>query len=194
MAERHGLQALAEKAKEARRGTWRHCVNRCVAERADQRRARVAGSDRLAARDEADVYKAAVAWLRAQTPPLSDEEAAALLSHVRFPLLSCNFVRETVKKSRSWRQLRACVCSTLHLKRDIRRRDAACTRRRIGFEKWLYAVGGRVSGRGSFGNPTSIVERYDPATNSWEAVASMSTVQPPQCGSTGRQALRGWRL
>ena len=48
----------------------------------------------------------------------------------------------------------------------------------------LYVTGGRYLGLSS-------VERYDPATNTWEVVASMSTVRlTMQCDSTGRQTLR----
>jgi hypothetical protein len=53
-------------------------------------------SDRLVVGHEAQVYDAAVAWLRARAPPLGAEEAAALLSHVRYPLLSYDFYTQHV--------------------------------------------------------------------------------------------------
>ena len=53
-------------------------------------------SDRLKVADEEAVYSAAVKWLHAQAPPPAEDDALALLRLVRFPLLSREFVQETV--------------------------------------------------------------------------------------------------
>lgn len=55
-------------------------------------------ADKLGVGDEAVVYDAALAWLRARSPPLGAEEAAALLGLVRYPLLARDFYQQTVRK------------------------------------------------------------------------------------------------
>ena len=113
-------------------------------------------SDKLTVRSEADVYTAALAWLRARAPPLGAEEAAALLSHVRFPLLGSDFMRDTVNKEP--------LLETVAGMRMISEAFVAfgyghASRRRFGFEQWIYAVGGE----GSNGEALNLVERMDSA-------------------------------
>ena len=67
------------------------------------------GLEKLTAREEEDVYAAAVAWLHAQSLQLDDERAAALLRLIRFPLLAKDFLRETVRNERR----RIHVCQTV---------------------------------------------------------------------------------
>ena len=71
---------------------------------------------------------------------------------MRFPLLSRDFVRETVRK-----EPLLCTYAGLRVLSDAfeayRYGDSslASTRRRIGFERWLYAVGGSDGGSGAKG-------------------------------------------
>ena len=123
-------------------------------------------SDRLAVGDEARVYNAAVAWLRAQAPPLSAEDAAALLALVRFPLLTHDFFASTVRKEPLLKTPAGMDMLVDTMSARAFGSDDGM-RRRLGFER-LYTVGGSRQ-------LVATVERYDPATNTWEAVAPMST-------------------
>ena len=107
------------------------------------------GSDRLAARDEADVYHAALTWLQAQAPPLGNDEAASILSLVRLPLLSRAFVRDTVRK-----EPLLCTNAGLRVVSDAFEAfwcgdaSAACTRdgARVPTSSWLYLPSSQVHG------------------------------------------------
>ena len=57
---------------------------------------------------EEDVYVAAIAWLRAQCPPLSEADAASLLALVRYPLLARGFFHDTVREEPLLRTQAAC--------------------------------------------------------------------------------------
>ena len=126
-------------------------------------------SDRLKVADEEAVYSAAVKWLHAQAPPPAEDDALALLRLVRFPLLSREFVQETVHNEPLLRtfagmqMLSQSLLGALH-------GDSA--RRRMGFEK-LYIVGGLANG----GDALATFYRYDSMANVWEAMAPMSTAR-----------------
>jgi len=125
-------------------------------------------SDLLKVADEEAVYSAAVKWLHAQAPPPAEDDALELLRLVRFPLLSREFVQETVHNEPLLRtfagmqMLNHSLLGALH-------GDSA--RRRMGFEK-LYIVGG-YDGSG----PLATFFRYDSMANVWEAMAPMSTAR-----------------
>ena len=116
-------------------------------------------SDRInAVGGEEAVYSAAVAWLRAQTPSPTEDDAAALLRLVRFPLLSQDFVRATVRREPLLRtvvgmeMLNDALLAALHGGSPVRPR-------RMAFEK-VYAVT-RADGS---------VVRYDPLADAWERI------------------------
>jgi len=125
-------------------------------------------SDLLKVADEEAVYSAAVKWLHAQAPPPAEDDALELLRLVRFPLLSREFVQETVHNEPLLRtfagmqMLNHSLLGALH-------GDSA--RRRMGFEK-LYIVGG-YDGSGAM----ATFYRYDSMANVWEAMAPMSTAR-----------------
>jgi hypothetical protein len=126
-------------------------------------------SDRLKVADEEAVYSAAVTWLHAQAPPPAEDDALALLRLVRFPLLSREFVQETVHNEPLLRtfagmQLKQSLLGALH---------GNSARRRMGFEK-LYIVGGYEEGSGA---PLATFCRFDSMANVWEAMAPMSTAR-----------------
>ena len=123
-------------------------------------------SDRLKVAGEEAVYSAAVTWLHAQAPPPAEDDALALLRLVRFPLLSREFVQETVHNE----PLLLTVAGLQMLNRSFfgaLHGDSA--RRRMGFEK-LYMVGGRNAS-----DALATLYRYDSMANAWEALASMFT-------------------
>jgi N-acetylneuraminic acid mutarotase len=125
-------------------------------------------SDLLKVADEVAVYSAAVKWLHAQAPPPTEDDALALLRLVRFPLLSREFVQETVHNEPLLRtfagmqMLSQSLLGALH-------GDSA--RRRMGFVQ-LYIVGG-YDGIGAL----ATFHRYDSMANVWEAMAPMSTAR-----------------
>ena len=132
-------------------------------------------SDLLKVADEEAVYSAAVKWLHAQAPPPAEDDALALLRLVRFPLLSREFVQETVHNEPLLRtfagmqMLSNSFFGALH-------GDSA--RRRMGVEK-LYIVGG-YDGSGAL----ATFYRYDSMANVWEAMAPMSTARDNSAAAT----------
>ena len=168
VADRQGLSVLADEAchfaarhfaevvaSEAWLSTPVNCVRQLLA------------SDRMVVDGEARVYDAAIAWLRARVPPMGTEAAVSLLGLVRFPLLSREFFTGTVRAEPLLK-----TPAGLGMLADALTAPAfgGKTRRRIGFTQ-LYAVGGYDDRE----SRVAAVERYDPSTNTWEAVAAMST-------------------
>ena len=116
---------------------------------------------------EVNVYEAAIAWLRAQAPPLGADESAALLGLVRFPLLPRDFYHGTVRAEPLLRTPAGLLALTESLAASA---FGDGVQRRIGFER-LYAIGGECAP----GSCSSAVVRYDPAANRWETIAPMGT-------------------
>jgi hypothetical protein len=107
-------------------------------------------SDRLKVADEEAVYSAAVKWLHAQAPPPAEDDALALLRLVRFPLLSREFVQETVLNEPLLRTF-AGMQMLNHSFFGALRGDSA--RRRMGVEKLTWRVPNRVRDAG--GSPVA---------------------------------------
>ena len=170
IADRHGLATLAAAAAAAAARhfaavvaseAWVSAPIECVRE--------LLRADRLVVANETQVYDAAVAWLRAQTPPIGAEDAAALLGLVRFPLLSRDFMKETVRTEPLLK-----TPAGLEMLVDVLQASTFgdTTRRRIGFER-IYVYGG-----------CSTMECYDPATNTWEVMAPSGALpRINQCGA-----------
>jgi len=169
VADRQGLSQLAADAVSAATRHFEQIAATPAWLSAPAETARVLlASDRLKVADEEAVYSAAVKWLHALAPPPAEDNALALLRLVRFPLLSREFVQETVHNEPLLRtfagmqMLNHSLLGALH-------GDSA--RRRMGFEK-LYIVGG-YDGSG----PLATFFRYDSMANVWEAMAPMSTAR-----------------
>ena len=120
-------------------------------------RAQLLASDRLAARDEAQVYAAAVAWLHARVPPLAAEEATAMLSLVRFPLLSREYYVGIV---RTEPLLKTPAGTEMLMDAFAASAYGDVAPRRLGFER-LYILGGSDGDArvGMLGSATDSVER-----------------------------------
>jgi N-acetylneuraminic acid mutarotase len=169
VADRQGLSQLAADAVSAAARHFEQIAATPAWLSTPAKTARVLlASDRLKVADEEAVYSAAVKWLHAQAPPPAEDDALALLRLVRFPLLSREFVQETVHNEPLLRtfagmqMLSNSFFGALH-------GDSA--RRRMGFEK-LYIVGG-FAGSGAL----ATFYRYDSMANAWEAMAPMSTAR-----------------
>ena len=170
VADRQGLSQLAADAVSAAARHFEQIAATSAWPSAPAEMVRVLlASDRLKVADEEAVYSAAVTWLHAQAPPPAEDDALALLRLVRFPLLSREFVQETVHNEPLLRtfagmqMLSQSLLGALH-------GDSA--RRRMGFEK-LYIVGGLANG----GDALATFYRYDSMANVWEAMAPMSTAR-----------------
>jgi kelch-like protein 1/4/5 len=170
VADRQGLSALAEAAATSAARhfatvvsseAWLSAPVQCVRD--------LLASDRLVVDSESRVYEAAVAWLRARSPPIGEDDAAALLARVRFTLLPRDFYMETV---RAEPLLKTPAGAQTLIDSLATSAFGGSTRRRMGFEQ-LYALGGRSDNL----IPLDSLQRYDPATNTWESVAPMSTVR-----------------
>jgi kelch-like protein 17 (actinfilin)/kelch-like protein 20 len=170
VADRQGLSQLAADAVSAAARHFEQIAATSAWPSAPAEMVRVLlASDRLKVADEEAVYSAAVTWLHAQAPPPAEDDALALLRLVRFPLLSREFVQETVHNEPLLRtfagmQLKQSLLGALH---------GNSARRRMGFEK-LYIVGGYEEGSGA---PLATFCRFDSMANVWEAMAPMSTAR-----------------
>ena len=125
-------------------------------------------SDRLKVADEEAVYSAAVTWLHAQAPPPAEDDALALLRLVRFPLLSREFVQETVHNEPLLRTFAGMQMLSNYFFGALHGDSA---RRRMGFEQ-LYIVGGYDGS-----DALATFHRFDSMANVWEAMAPMSTAR-----------------
>ena len=176
VAESHGIQALEEAAVTS---ACKHFSSVAASDEwlqvpATQARALLSDA-RLCVKSEEEVYHAAIAWLRARDPPADPTTAADLLTLVRFPLVSSAFVRDVVREEPLFatapgRRLMADMFATLL---DASRGLASPLTQRRGVHQVLYVAGGSDSPGGRL----SSVERYDPSTSTWEAVAPMSTAR-----------------
>ncbi|KOO29404.1 kelch-like protein [Chrysochromulina tobinii] len=125
-------------------------------------------SDRLKVADEEAVYSAAVKWLHAQAPPPAEDDALELLRLVRFPLLSREFVQETVHNEPLLRTFAGMQMLSNYFFGALHGDSA---RRRMGFEQ-LYIVGGYDGS-----DALATFHRFDSMANVWEAMAPMSTAR-----------------
>uniref|UniRef100_A0A8C3EFX7 Kelch-like protein 20 n=1 Tax=Corvus moneduloides TaxID=1196302 RepID=A0A8C3EFX7_CORMO len=136
----------------------------------------IISSDELNVRSEEQVFNAVMAWVKysiqERRPQLSQ-----VLQHVRLPLLSPKFLVGTVgsdpliKSDEECRDLvdEAKNYLLLPQERPLMQGPRTRPRKPIRCGEVLFAVGGWCSG-----DAISSVERYDPQTNEWRMVASMS--------------------
>jgi len=170
VADRQGLSQLAADAVSAAARHFEQIAATSAWPSAPAEMVRVLlASDRLKVADEEAVYSAAVTWLHAQAPPPAEDDALALLRLVRFPLLSREFVQETVHNEPLLRTFAGMQVLSQSLLGALHGDSA---RRRVGFEK-LYIVGGLANG----GDALATFYRYDSMANVWEAMAPMSTAR-----------------
>uniref|UniRef100_A0A8C6Q1U7 Kelch-like protein 20 n=1 Tax=Nothobranchius furzeri TaxID=105023 RepID=A0A8C6Q1U7_NOTFU len=136
----------------------------------------IISSDELNVRSEEQVFNAVMAWVKygiqERRPQLPQ-----VLQHVRLPLLSPKFLVGTVgsdpliKSDEECRDLvdEAKNYLLLPQERPLMQGPRTRPRKPIRCGEVLFAVGGWCSG-----DAISSVERYDPQTNEWRMVASMS--------------------
>ncbi|XP_072504681.1 kelch-like protein 20 isoform X1 [Notamacropus eugenii] len=136
----------------------------------------IISSDELNVRSEEQVFNAVMAWVKysiQERRPLLPQ----VLQHVRLPLLSPKFLVGTVgsdpliKSDEECRDLvdEAKNYLLLPQERPLMQGPRTRPRKPIRCGEVLFAVGGWCSG-----DAISSVERYDPQTNEWRMVASMS--------------------
>jgi len=136
----------------------------------------IIASDELNVRTEEQVFNAVMSWVRynaAERRP----HLAAVVQHVRLPLLSPKFLVGTVstdiliKADDSCRDLvdEAKNYLLLPQERPLMQGPRTRSRKPVRCGEVLFAVGGWCSG-----DAIASVERYDPQANEWRMVAPMS--------------------
>jgi len=136
----------------------------------------IISSDELNVRTEEQVFNAVMAWVRynaAERRP----HLAAVVQHVRLPLLSPKFLVGTVstdiliKADDACRDLvdEAKNYLLLPQERPLMQGPRTRPRKPVRCGEVLFAVGGWCSG-----DAIASVERYDPQSNEWRMVAPMS--------------------
>uniref|UniRef100_A0A671RT61 Kelch-like protein 20 n=1 Tax=Sinocyclocheilus anshuiensis TaxID=1608454 RepID=A0A671RT61_9TELE len=135
----------------------------------------IISSDELNVRSEEQVFNAVMAWVKYNHSSVLSWQQ--VLQHVRLPLLSPKFLVGTVgsdpliKSDEECRDLvdEAKNYLLLPQERPLMQGPRTRPRKPIRCGEVLFAVGGWCSG-----DAISSVERYDPQTNEWRMVASMS--------------------
>uniref|UniRef100_A0A3Q3JSM2 Kelch-like protein 20 n=1 Tax=Monopterus albus TaxID=43700 RepID=A0A3Q3JSM2_MONAL len=136
----------------------------------------IISSDELNVRSEEQVFNAVIAWVKYSIQERRPQ-LPQVLQHVRLPLLSPKFLVGTVgsdpliKSDEECRDLvdEAKNYLLLPQERPLMQGPRTRPRKPIRCGEVLFAVGGWCSG-----DAISSVERYDPQTNEWRMVASMS--------------------
>ncbi|RXM31857.1 Kelch-like protein 20, partial [Acipenser ruthenus] len=136
----------------------------------------IISSDELNVRSEEQVFSAVMAWVKYSIQERRPQ-LPQVLQHVRLPLLSPKFLVGTVgsdpliKSDEECRDLvdEAKNYLLLPQERPLMQGPRTRSRKPIRCGEVLFAVGGWCSG-----DAISSVERYDPQTNEWRMVASMS--------------------
>jgi hypothetical protein len=138
----------------------------------------IIGSDRVAANEEI-VYNSLVAWLHAQSPSVGDDAAAMLFGLVRFPILSHDFVRNTVRKEPLLKTLAGMEVLNDAFELKAYGVESPLTRPRRMFEH-VYVIGGTTGDAEPAARPSALVQRFDVCSlpnASWEDMQSMPTAR-----------------
>ncbi|CAG0879760.1 unnamed protein product [Darwinula stevensoni] len=136
----------------------------------------IISSDELNVRSEEQVYTAVMAWVKSNMAERR-QNLPQVLQHVRLPLLSPKFLVGTVSSELLIRSDDVCRDLVdeaknyllLPQERPLMQGPRTRPRRPSRRGEVLFAVGGWCSG-----DAIQSVERYDPQTNEWRMVASMS--------------------
>ncbi|KPP67528.1 kelch-like protein 20-like [Scleropages formosus] len=123
----------------------------------------IISSDELNVRSEEQVFNAVMAWVKYSIQERRPQ-LPQVLQHVRLPLLSPKFLVGTVGSDPLIKSDEEC-----RQERPLMQGPRTRPRKPIRCGEVLFAVGGWCSG-----DAISSVERYDPQTNEWRMVASMS--------------------
>uniref|UniRef100_S4RJG3 Kelch-like protein 20 n=1 Tax=Petromyzon marinus TaxID=7757 RepID=S4RJG3_PETMA len=142
----------------------------------------IISSDELNVRSEEQVYSAVIAWVKYNIQERRPQ-LPQVLQHVRLPLLTPKFLVGTVGTDLLVKSDEACSSRDLvdeaknylllPQERPLMQGPRTKPRKPIRCGEVLFADHGAVGGWCS-GDAISSVERYDPQTNEWRMVASMS--------------------
>ena len=130
--------------------------------------AKLLDSDEVNVRGEEDVFKAIEIWLNHE-PETRKDSLPAVLTHVRLPLLSLDFLRTNVESNHYIRRNLECrdildEAKDFHLFPD----DYSMSKgTRFHPRKSTVGVLFAIGGRGAVGEPFCSVECYDFRTNQW---------------------------
>ncbi|XP_014663237.1 PREDICTED: kelch-like protein 5 [Priapulus caudatus] len=137
---------------------------------------RLLSNDDINVPNEETIYQAMMLWVKHDLPNRR-QYLAKLMSHIKLPLLSPEFIADRVESNLLFKDDRECQdlimeAMKYHLLPERRSTlQSPRTRPRKSTVGFIYAVGGVESNKGP--NSCSI-EKYDPRTNSWTQVDSIS--------------------
>lgn len=137
---------------------------------------RLLANDDLNILSEERVFEAALAWIK-YDPDVRKESASEILSNVRFPLLSPEFLFDRAATEEIIRSNRACSdllfeaaeCLLLPKRRSQIRNQRVSPRRPTTVNHVMYAIGGMSRREASKSG-----EKYDPRERKWKTIGDMN--------------------
>ncbi|XP_052278496.1 kelch-like protein 5 isoform X2 [Dreissena polymorpha] len=136
--------------------------------------AKLLASDDLNIQNEETIYSALVMWIN-HDQPARKKYLAKLMSHIRLPLMSPQFIADNVETNPLFKDSKECqglIMEALkyHLLPERRSSfQSPRTKPRKSTVGMMFAVGGMDSNKGP-----STIEKYDLRTNTWTQVANMN--------------------
>ncbi|XP_031574419.1 kelch-like protein diablo [Actinia tenebrosa] len=138
--------------------------------------ARLVLEDELSVHSEERVFEAVVAWIKYDIQG-RQEYASEVLRHVRFPLLSAEFLMDRVATEELIRNDRLCsdllfeatTCLLLPRRKSQIAKERVQPRRPMSVNKVLYAIGGMSRREASKSG-----EKFDPKEGKWKPIGDMS--------------------
>ncbi|KAK3712038.1 hypothetical protein QZH41_008375 [Actinostola sp. cb2023] len=138
--------------------------------------ARLVREDELSVHSEERVFEAVMAWIKYDHEG-RQEYAADVLKHVRFPLLSAEFLMDRVASEELIRNNRLCsdllfeatACLLIPRRKSQVQTERIQPRRPISVNHVMYAIGGMSRREASKSG-----EKYDPKEGKWKPIGDMS--------------------
>ncbi|XP_020610490.1 kelch-like protein 20 [Orbicella faveolata] len=176
-ADRHGCTALVSSSESFAR---QHFIDVVQSEEfmeiSAKQLTRLLSDDDLNIQSEERVFEAALAWIKYDAD-VRQESAPEILSNVRFPLLSAEFLMDRVATEEIIRNNRACSdllleateCLLIPKRKSQMHNHRVAPRRPTSVNHVLYAIGGMSRREASKSG-----EKYDPKERKWKTIGDMN--------------------